>query len=707
LTDSYSSVGPSDGTLGPNPFEIDAFTGYVMTKDKNYLNLAVMGDESLSSANANGPMLNLIAAKQVATNPSLAYALTKDPMLPLAAEYAADPALAVAATVNNPRPINPTNVLLSQFIKPSSPEATLALTGSPILAHAQKTGNKLPMYLALTGQQDQATGYVAASMGEPLLVQGLTGDRQAMYAASTNDPTLSYTAQQMNSPALAYAMTKDPILAIQKPKPDDGNDRPVNPVLSYLAAKKGDPNLAFALTGDATAAYASTLPNPGKAALASAVSDQPIMTHLLTKDPVLTLNSIAETAPDTPGLAYMAAKTGDPAMALALTQDPAVAYAAQTSKPGLAALGAQTQSPAIAYLATKDPVMMAMASDNQNLKNLAGVMSGKPLLAYAVSDGNIGNMIAAKHPKPLLAAATMNSGSPLMTYALTKDPTLTILSGENSGIAGDPVDFGNLDLNLGSGSGLNLDLNLDMSGVQDAVGANPGLEYLAATSGSPLKALALTGNPAVAIAAQHSNPLLAMTATQTNPATTYLLTKDPVLTMVTAAMGGNEEPAEPRPHDPIATLVTSKVPSLAASPGLATAVTGDPNMLLTGQWGNSQLALASSMANGVPASTNPMMDLVAAHKVTDPTMAYALTGNPLLASAVATGNGKDIAKLSLGAQMGNPLLTYALTKNPAHAYISMQQNPLLSYTALQQSPVLAAVATGDPMMVLLNKFNTP
>ena len=86
--------------------------------------------------------------------------------------------------------------------------------------------------------------------------------------------------------------------------------------------------------------------------------------------------------------------------------------------------------------------------------------------------------------------------------------------------------------------------------------------------------------------------------------------------------------------------------------------------------------------------------------ITDPNTSYALTGNPLIAHAVAAGKGKDVAGLIAG-QSGNPMMTYALTKDPTLAFISSQQNPLLSYTALQHSPALAAVASQNPMMLLM------
>merc|ERR1739838_696579 len=134
------------------------------------------------------------------------------------------------------------------------------------------------------------------------------------------------------------------------------------------------------------------------------------------------------------------------------------------------------------------------------------------------------------------------------------------------------------------------------------------------------------------------------------------------------------------------------------TPALAYTVTGDPNMIMHGQWQNQNLALATAMGTGTdPASTNPTMDWMTAHAITDPSTSYALTGNPLIAHAIANGNGKEVAGLLAGQSM-NPMMTYALTKDPKLMMLSQMANPLMSYTALQHSPELAAIATNNPLM---------
>lgn len=166
-----------------------------------------MGDESINARDSNNPLLGYLAAQKAATDPSLAYALTKDPTLPLANEILADPTLAIHSGMSNPGTVTPQNVILSKILPNASPVSTLALTGSPVLALAEAQGSKIPYAMALTGRDpNKALGFVAAELGDPLLVNALTGDRQAMYAASTNDPTLSYTAQQMNDPLKAYVI---------------------------------------------------------------------------------------------------------------------------------------------------------------------------------------------------------------------------------------------------------------------------------------------------------------------------------------------------------------------------------------------------------------------------------------------------------------------------------------------------------------------
>lgn len=168
-----------------------------------------MGDDSINIRDSENPLLGYLAAKKAGSDPSMAYALTKDPTLPLADKILADPTLAIASGMANPGNATPQNVLLSKILPNSNPTSTLALTGSPLLAYAEQQGAKIPYYLALTGQSpNKALGFVASELADPLLVNALTGDRQAMYAASTNDPNLSYTAQMMNDPLKAYVSLK-------------------------------------------------------------------------------------------------------------------------------------------------------------------------------------------------------------------------------------------------------------------------------------------------------------------------------------------------------------------------------------------------------------------------------------------------------------------------------------------------------------------
>merc|ERR1712136_586121 len=166
-----------------------------------------------------------------------------------------------------------------------------------------------------------------------------------MAYALTKDPTLP----------LADKILADPTLAIASGMANPGNATPQNVLLSKILPNSNPTStLAFALTGDATTAYASTLDNPVKAVLAEQIAPaNPILTQVLTKDPVLTLGALKEQDPNSPFLAYAAAQTGDAAIASALTGDPAVAYASQTNKPGLAGLAAAAEKPGLAYIATK------------------------------------------------------------------------------------------------------------------------------------------------------------------------------------------------------------------------------------------------------------------------------------------------------------------------------------------------------------------
>ena len=522
------------------------------------------------------------------------------------------------------------------------------------------------------------------------------------------------------------------MLAIQKPDPNKPDHAHVNPAMSWLAAKQGDANLAYALTGDAATAYAATLPEATRtiAALAPGiVGDNPIMTHLLTKDPVMTLEAAKHARPGSAGVSYLAAMTKDPAMAMAMTGNPETAYASQTAKPGLTDMAIQSGNPMLSYFATKDKLAMAMASDDPLLTNYAAASTKDPTLAYAVT-GNVGSMYAAQQANPGKAAMFQAMGNPMMTYFATKDPMMAMTT---QGANGDPVSTymltqglqtqdpvltmlsaqggqatdGAQPLNLGDPMTtyvLTQDpvltmMSQQLQGGQAPLPANSAINYIAANSKDPMMSLALTNNPVVYLASQAKDPTMALAATQMgNPMATYMLTKDPVLTMMSQQQGQQAQPAA-QPANPMNTLLVSQMNNV--DPAIAYGVTGDPNMIMHGQWNNQNLALATAMGTGTdPASTNPTMDLIAAQTITDPTMSYALTGNPLIAHAVASGNGKDIAGLIAGQSM-NPMMTYMITKDPKLTYLSTQPNPLLSYTTLQHSPALAAVATNNPMLFAL------
>jgi len=113
--------------------------------------------------------------------------------------------LAVYAAQNSDNTVTTNDLLMNKFLnKDNDPIQTFALTGSPLIAHGQMTGNKLPLYATLAGRPELAAGYAAATIKEPLEILAVTGDRKAAYAAKTKNPTLSYTAQDMNNPIYAY-----------------------------------------------------------------------------------------------------------------------------------------------------------------------------------------------------------------------------------------------------------------------------------------------------------------------------------------------------------------------------------------------------------------------------------------------------------------------------------------------------------------------
>merc|ERR1712110_787648 len=130
-------------------------------------------------------------------------------------------------------------------------------------------------------------------------------------------------------------------------------------------------------------------------------------------------------------------------------------------------------------------------------------------------------------------------------------------------------------------------------------------------------------------------------------------------------MGASSEQA--KPVDP---LMTHVVGQTNIDPAMAYGVTGDPNMLMKGQWANKDLALANALSGNQPASTN------------------------------CQRTRKGYCPLMAGQTMG-PMGTYLLTKDPKLAYLSTTNNPLLTQAALNHSPALAAVTTGDPLLLAL------
>ena len=182
--------------------DMNPLVGYALTKDKQYIDLAMAG----ADFDTSNPAIQYLAAKDMKTNPLRSYALTKDPNMYLAEDIVKDPTLAIHAAQNSDAgPVTGQDLIMNKVLnKGNDPAMMLALTGNPVLAHAQKTGNKLPLYSTIGGNPELGEAYVAATIKDPLEIYSVTGNRKAMYAAKTKDPTLSVTAQEMNNPTFAY-----------------------------------------------------------------------------------------------------------------------------------------------------------------------------------------------------------------------------------------------------------------------------------------------------------------------------------------------------------------------------------------------------------------------------------------------------------------------------------------------------------------------
>jgi hypothetical protein len=594
------------------------------------------------------------AAPVLSNAAATTYMLTKDPMLTMvAAQQGGDE-------------INPALLLASK-----DPALALAATAA---------GNNDPAMTTYMLTKDPALTMMAAQQEDGKI-------NPAVYLAA-KDPALAMaaTGAANDNPALAtYMITKDPMLAMMSQGPNK-TPEPVDSPLSYIAAQSKDPMVSLGLTNNPAVYMASQAKDP-TLALAATQMNNPAATYMLTKDPVLTMmtqgQARTEPEPANSALSYIAATTKDP-MSLALTGNPTVYLASQAKDPGLALAATQMGSPAATYMLTKDPVLTMMsqqasgetgffpsepAAADSTISYLAA-NSKDPMMTLGLTN-NPAVLMASKSDNPTLALAASNLDNPAATYMLTKDPVLTMMSSQGKPQAS--------------------------LFPKEPVPVNSPLSHIAVTNkDNPLMTLGLTNNPAVYLASQQKDPTLALAAANmNNPAATYMLTKDPLLTMMASQQ--KPAPVEPKPHNPMSTMMVNQMKNV--TPALAYTVTGDPNMIMHGQWTNKNLALANAMSTGTDPETDPM-DWIAAHAISDPTTAYALSGNPLVAHAVAAGKGKEVAGLLAGQSM-NPMMTYALTKDPKLMMLSQQANPLLSYTALQHSPALAAVATNNPMMFFL------
>merc|ERR1712127_642707 len=155
----------------------------------------------------------------------------------------------------------------------------------------------------------------------------------------------------------------------------------------------------------------------------------------------------------------------------------------------------------------------------------------------------------------------------------------------------------------------------------------------------PFMGLFNTGTPTGYFASQQDKPSLAWGAAATgDPMLTYALTKNPILAMM-AGQQGNILPKEPVKVAPATGIIAGN-----ASPSLGFALTGDSNFLMMDKLidpANMDLALANAYNHPTPSQ----QDLFYGSLASDPKVAYALTGNPIIANMASRARAGRTAAL--------------------------------------------------------------
>ncbi|CBY39976.1 unnamed protein product [Oikopleura dioica] len=653
-------VSLKDKAAEPN-FDIGPLAGYMLTKDKDYLTLAVQGSDINGLSN---PAVNYLAAQKAASGDlAMSLAMSKDPLLPIMKELTQDGTMAVTTAKNNNLVANPMGVATATYLAAAGdPYAAYALSGSTIPAAGIAAGSKNPLYYALGGNSGMAAGYAlladannAGGDFDKWTAYAVSGDPAVLHAGISKDAAVrnrDYSAYLGGNPVLSYAQTGNPLAGAIRSNVEVNKSN--NPLMNMYAAKQGV-QAATALTGNGNVAYAAEkyTADPTydvtKTVLAESLGN-PLLTQALIKDPNLVLSQVAESAdPETQRL--IGAMTGDPSMALAVSGDAGAVHAAQTADPAKAALAMASGNAGLAYVMTKDPALMALTSNDPQVKQLGAAMTGNPTIAKVI--GGPGAALAAETADPIRSMMVQQLDSPIAAYQLTKDPRTLFVNDKYNKLEHD----------------INAPLIAAMTGntlLTAAATGNMMASYYAGKK-NPMKAMVLNGS---------GNPAIAFAGAMTDGAT-----RDAAMIDASIA-GGNTDMAAAslmNGNPKFALGLTGDMHAYQYADNSATAIPNEDvllasqsnNPLLTlGLTGNKLLAAitdpeakANPVLVGANSKTDAMQTFVATGDATAANLADATAAIDPLTNIASADQIKLINKGILAGQIGDPLATYALTKN--------------------------------------------
>jgi len=401
-------------------------------------------------------------------------------------------------------------------------------------------------------------------------------------------------------------------------------------------------------------------------------------------------------------------------------------YHLMKSQPGVgsaeALLANKVNDPLATFALTKSPVlsMMTAASNGQGVNSLLPALmlnkngntgsNGISDASLALMAGTSGNV----NPAALLLAANADNSeagkimqiaiqgqagniNPMQAAYISQKPVTEVTDALIAAGIKDPAT---------SFHASNSDVNaIRLREGPQYITSNPGLADMAvnnaAADGKPFMGLFNTGSPAGFLASKDPNPSLAWGAAATgDPLLTFAMTKNPVLSMM-AGQQGNILPKEPVKVDPATGIIAGN-----AAPSLGFALTGDSNYLMMDKLtnpNNMDLALANAYNHPTPTQ----QDLFYGSLSSDPKVAYALTGNPIIANMASGATSKEtLSNLAISNQINDPWTSYAILKDPKMLMASqMGGNPLVNMAAMNSDNKLMGYAlTKDPNMLFYNQL---